>query len=304
MHTLDWNDLRYVQAVADAGSLVRAARALGVNHTTVLRRIAALEEQLGVRLFERLPSGYALTAAGEEVVLVARQMGETVAGVERRLMGKDLRLTGTVRLATTDTLALTVLGPHLAAFARASPEVTIELTASNTMVSLTRRDADIALRPSKQPPENLVGRKCSEVAIGLYASPAYLERTPARRELLDHTWVGPDESLSGTTIGRWMARELGGGKVALKADSLVVLREAALAGMGVSPLPCYLGDTAPGLRRVRPPVPELATELWLLTHEDLQRTARVRALLDHLALAMTAERDLLEGRRPLRPPER
>jgi len=149
MHRLDWTDLQHALAVAETGSLAGAARALGVNHTTVLRRLNGLEGRIGVRLFERLPAGYALTTAGEEVLGVARGLGATVATLERRLLGRDLRLSGTLRVATTDTLALTILMPHLAAFRAAHPGIELEVTLSNAMANLTRRDGEelLAIAP-------------------------------------------------------------------------------------------------------------------------------------------------------------
>lgn len=298
MHRLPWTDIQYLLAVADQGALAAAARVLGVSHTTVLRRVGAAERSLGVRLFERLPTGYALTPAGEELAAAARRMQETLDAVERRLAGRDLALTGTVRLTTTDTLAASVLPGVLARFSAAHPEVQLELTTTTAFVSLTKRDADIALRPTSKPPEHLIGRRIAEVAFAIYAAPAYLARVPARRDLARHTWLGVDDSLAATTVGRWMAAELAGIAPVLRADTLTALAHAAAAGHGVAALPCYLGDSRPALRRIRGVVPELATQLWVLAHEDLRDTARIRAVTDWLHAQLGAERDLFEGRRP------
>ncbi len=293
---LDWDDLRYALAVAEHGSLAGAARALGVNHSTVLRRLTMFEERLGVRLFERLPTGYTLTAGGAELVATAREIGHAVTELERRVAGQDLRLTGPLRVTTTDTLALSVLGPMLAAFKAQHAGVDLELIVANAHLDLARRDADVAIRPARAPPETLVGRKVSDVAFAVYASARHF---PRREEAsLDaHPWVAPSESLAATTVARWLARELPGARVALRADSFCAIAHAALNGLGLAALPCYLGDTTPGLHRVSDPLPELATELWLLTHGDLRRTARVRTFLDFMADALARERDLVEGRR-------
>ncbi len=297
-HNLDWSGLQFVLAVAEKGSLVTAARELGVNHTTVLRRIRAFEHQIGARLFDRRTTGHVLSPAGEALVAAARTMRETLLDAERRIAGEDLRLEGSVRLTTTDTLAHTILPRALASFGAAHPDVRVDLSTTNTFLSLTRRDAEVAVRPSKAVAPSYVGRRVSEVAIAIYASPAYLERAPARTDLAKHRWILPDESLAQTTIGRWSARELGDARVALRADSLTAIHHAAISGIGVAALPCYLGDTTRALRRVRGPVPELATELWVLTHEDLKRTARIRAVTDWLVAQLSEERDLLTGRRP------
>ncbi len=305
MHSrlIDWEDLRYVLAVADASSLASAARALGVNHTTVLRRVNAFEERLGLRLFDRLPTGYALTAGGEELLGAARAMAETVTALERRLGGRDLRLEGSLRVATTDTLMVSVLPALLAAFRREHPGITVEVAASNLFANLTKRDADVAIRPAADPPEALVGRRVSGVAFAVYGAPAYLaERAPVADgrtpDLAAHRWVAPDDSLAGSTVARWMRAEVPGAEVALRCDSLVTLRAAAEAGLGLAALPCYLGDASPeALRRVGGPVPEMTTSLWVLTHEDLRRTGRVSAFTEFMAGALGRERDRLEGRR-------
>ena len=294
---MDWNDFRYVLVVADAGSLSGGARALGVNHTTVLRRIAAFEADVGVRLFERLPSGYVLTPGGDALAAAARQMAETVTGVERRVLGQDLRLSGVVRVATTDTLSLAVLPRLFARFREAHPDVQVEMNTSNLAADLTRRDADLAIRATKNPPENLVGRKLAKIAYALYASAAYLERHPARKALAKHLWVAPDDSMASTTVGRFMTREVPDAAVSFRANSLATLARAAAAGLGVAGLPCYLGDSAPDLQRVRGPLPDYTVDLWVLTHADLRNTARVRAVIESVSEGLLETRSLLEGRR-------
>lgn len=294
MHSTNWDDLRYALAVAEAGSLAGAARALGVNHTTVLRRVAGFERALGLRLFERLPTGYALTAGGEELVAAARAIGAGVASLERKLAGTDLRLEGTLRLTTTDTLMASVLPPVLAAFRAEQPGIELEVSVANAVANLTRRDADVAIRPASAPPETLVGRRAAGVAYAVYAAPGWSAATG----LADQDWIGPDDSLAGTSVARWLRRERPGARFALRADSYVAMREAAAAGLGLAALPCYLGDSSANLRRVGPPLPGLASELWVLTHADLRRTARVRAFTEHAAAALAGLRDLVEGRRP------
>jgi DNA-binding transcriptional LysR family regulator len=296
MHSLGWTDLQHLLAVADAGSLAAGARAIGVNHTTVLRRVLAFERRLGVKLFVRSQAGYALTAAGEEVAAAARAMQEHVHDIERRVAGRDLRLTGSVRVTTTDTLAVTIVPPVLAAFTREHSAIRLELTTTTVMVNLSKRDADIAVRPTSAPPPNLVGRRLATIGFAPYASPAYLDRVPARRALERHEWIAPDDSLASSTVGRWMAR-LAVTPV-LRADTLTAMASAASAGHGVVVLPCYFGDSLAGLRRVRGPIPEMGTELWVLTHADLRNAARIRALMDHLVARLGAERALIEGRVP------
>lgn len=298
MHNLPWTDLQHVLAVAEHGSLASAARALGVNHTTVLRRIRALERRLGVRLFDHLRTGYALTTAGEELAAAARQMQDTAHAIERRLFGKDLQITGTVRVTTTDTLAVTLMPAALARLQGAHPEIRLELTTTTALANLSKRDADVAVRPTVQPPAHLVGRRVAEVAFAIYGAPAYFARMPAKRDLARHAWLAPDDSLASTTIARWMSRELAGIRPVLRADTLTALAHAAIAGHGIVALPCYLGDSLRGLRRARGVTAEMKAQLWVLTHEDLRSAARIRAVTDGLFDALVRDRDLIEGKRP------
>jgi len=296
---LDWEDLHTVLAVADCGSLAGAARRLGVNHTTVLRRIGGFEQRLGLRLFDRLPGGYALTAGGEELAAAARGMAATVEALERRLAGQDLRLEGTLRVATADTLTASLLPPLLAQFRELHPGIVLEVTTANLMANLTRRDADVAIRPVLDPPETLVGRRVAGIAFAAYAAASH----PAARSgtVAAHPWVAPDDSLAGTSVARWMRRALPEATIALRADSLVEVCRAARAGIGLAALPCYLGDATEGLVRIATPTVPEAAALWVLTHKDLRRTARVSAFTEFAAAALARQRDLLEGRRPAVP---
>ncbi len=295
MTELAWDDLRYVLAVADAGSLAGAARTLGVNHTTVLRRVDAFEKRLGLRLFERLPTGYVLTAGGEELIATARHIDDTVTNLERKLAGQDLRLSGAIRVTTTDTLMGSILPDILAAFRAAHPGISIEVALSNVMFNLTKRDADVAIRPASNPPKTLVGRRIAEIAHAIYGSPSYLAKHRKTEDLVAHQWVGPDDTLATTSIAQWMRSKLPGSEITLRADSLLGLRQAALAGLGLAALPCYLGDTCPGLVRVHRPIVAMQTELWILTHEDLRHTARIRTFTEFAAKALGRHRRLIEG---------
>lgn len=300
-HRINWEDLRFVLAVAETNSLAAAARALGVNHTTVLRRVGSFEQRLGVRLFDRLPSGYTLTAGGEELLAVARRMAETVTELERRLTGQDLRLEGSLRITTTDTLMASILPSILAAFRQRHPGVLLEVSTSNALANLSHRDADVAIRPAVDSPDALVGRRIANVAFAVYAAPSYLqERGLGSSDKIDFAgerWIGLGDALASTSVSRWMRATLSAPAV-LRCDSLVTAREAAAAGIGLTALPCYLGDTTPGLVRIGSPVAAMTRELWLLTHEDLRRTARVSAFTEFAGQALAKHRPLFEGRDP------
>lgn len=293
--SLDWNDLRLLLAVIQEGTLSGAARRLGVTHSTVFRRLGAIEKGMGVRMFERFRDGYVPTPAGETAAASAARLEDEVLALERRLSGQDLRPSGTVRITTTDTL-LSVLMRHVPAMRARYPEIKIEIGISNTMANLTRREAEIAIRPTPDPPEILVGRRVADIAHAIYGSGAYLERRDGW-DVLAHEWIGLDDALAGTVIARWMHENLHGAPVSCRVDALAALREAALAGLGLALLPCYVGDVATGLRRFTArPLAAPRSALWLLTHDDLKRTGRIRATLDFLAKALASERKLLEGR--------
>lgn len=292
---MEWDDLRVVLAVSREGTLSSAARRLGVTHSTVFRRLGAIEEQIGVRLFERFRDGYVPTPAGETAAEAAARLEDEVLTLERRLSGQDLRPSGVVRITTTDSLG-TILMRHLPAMRAVHPEIQFEVAISNAMANLTRREAEIAIRPTPEPPEILVGRRVADIAHAIYGSRAYLSRHE-EKELSAHDWIALDDALASTVIGRWIHENLRAAHITCRVDALPALRDAALAGLGLALLPCYLGDPAPGIRRLtQKKMTEPRSALWLLTHDDLRRTARIRATLDFLAKAFASERALFEGR--------
>lgn len=294
-HRIDWDDLRFALAVAEGGSVAAAARRLGVNHTTVLRRIQAFEASHKIRLFDRLPTGYALTAEGEQLAAAARSIDETVATLERRMSGRDLKLEGVIRVTTTDSLMATVLPQHFASFRAKHPRITIELAQTNTRLNLTKRDADIAIRPARHLPTPLIGHHISDIAFAVYGADRYLGDC-SHEDLKDHVWLGGDELLANSPVASWMHEHVSDVRIAFRADSFVALSHAVQAGLGVAALPCCLGDRMPGLKRIFGPVQGLSTRLWLLTHRDLSGAARIRAFMVHMQEALSTERACLEGR--------
>ena len=295
----DWSDLRSFLAIARAGSLQGAARTLGVNHSTVFRRLNALEARLGVRLFDRLARGYALTVAGEHMLASAERVEDEILGLERRLLGGDVRLSGVLRVTTTDTLVHGLLGPHLRSFQAAYPAIELELITGNAFFDLSKREADVALRPSRHPGDAMVGRRLAAIAVALYGARDYVAargRPASTADLSGHALITGDASLGHLPATRWLAERTPTGATVLRCNSWLSQLAAARAGLGLAALPCFLADPAPELIRILPPEPALAGELWLLTHADLRRTARVRAFMETLARGLRRERPRLEGR--------
>lgn len=286
---MNWDDLQYFLAVCRRGSVSGAASLLQVNHSTVLRRLANLEGSLGVTLFDRLPGGYALTSAGNELAESLGGVVEQIESAQRQLMGADLSIQGVVRLTTTDTLAQGLLMPTLAAFRRQHPQVQLQLVVNNSFSSLTQREADVAVRGTNRPPDNLVGRHVGTIRTGLYASRAYLKTLGRRPAPDDHRWVAPDDSLSHLEQAKWLRANVPAERIAFRADTLVGMVEAVAQGLGVGLLLCPLADARPELTALAPPSPSLDTQLWVLTHPDLRQVARVRAFAQFLVDALSSD---------------
>lgn len=293
---LEVRDLMLVYAVANAGTVAKAATDLGVHQATVFRRLDALERDLGVRLFERARGGYALTRAGDRVRALAERMRADLYAVEHELRGQDRRPQGMVRVTTTDTLVMSLLTPMFAKFRAHHPGIELQVNASNQFLTLTEREADVAIRPTREVPENLVGRAISGVAMAVYAAKDYLRRAPERQDLSVHTWIGTDESLAQVVAARWLRVNYPRAAVAYRINTLLGMWQAARSGLGLAVLPCYLADGDPELLRVRPPLPELANKLWLLTHPDARKTARIATFLRFISGELSAQRAILEGR--------
>jgi DNA-binding transcriptional LysR family regulator len=280
--SLEWSDLQFFVAVCERGSIGGAAQALGVNHSTVLRRIANLEATLDVRLFDRLPRGYALTAHGQELATGVAGVQDQVDAAQRRVTGADLALSGLIRLTAPDTLVQRLLLPLLGEFQRDHPQVQLEIVGNNQFLNLTQREADVAVRGSNSPPENLVGRRVGRIQTALYSSREYLSSLGAEEGEADWRWVGHDDSLAHLLSAKWMHKHVAPERVGIRVTSLVAMAEAVAAGCGVGWLLCPLADAMPGLVQLREPPADLDTQIWVLTHPDLKRVARIKALTDFL----------------------
>ena len=295
MRAFDWDDLRFALAVASGGSLAAGGRLLGVNHTTVLRRIAALEKRLGARLFERLPSGYALTPLGEELVEAARGVDEAVGRLELKLAGADLKVSGPVRVTTTDTLAVSLLPEILGELKLAHPGIEVELTTSNLFLNLTRREADVAIRPADDPPDVLFGRRISAIGFAVYGKRAARRdgrcrlpswraihgspRTTACRQRRRHAGLHPPCPSRYRGARRFLRDDGGARRGRARPCRAALLSRRPLAT----------------LMRMSQPIEAMRTSLWLLTHEQLRRTARIRIFLEFVGAALAKRRKAIEG---------
>ncbi|NNE22427.1 MAG: LysR family transcriptional regulator [Rhizobiales bacterium] len=294
MHKLDWSDLQYILAVAQQGSLAGAARFLSVNHSTVLRRINAFEQSQGVRLFERQRTGYRLTGEGQQLLEAAQDVEGVVNSLERKIAGKDLRLAGAIRLTTTDSFLFRLLGPHLAEFQKAYPDIVLNVRVTNHVLSLTRRDADVAIRPGRTIPAPLVGARICDLNFALYASPAYW-RDHKNMDTKALSWLGLDDALSDAPPGRWLRANIADERIVFTADTFLAVQQAAEHGLGITVLPCFLGDQSQGLVRASDILEPCQNGLLILTHKDLMQTARIKTFTEFMRAALASETSRLLG---------
>jgi len=303
MPELDWSDLRYALAVGNTGGLAAAARQLGVNHTTVLRRLDALEARLGARLFERARQGYQPTEAGALVLDQARRMADQAEEIERRVAGRDRELTGLLRVTTAFVVMEHLLPQPLADFARTYPGIEVEVVENAFLVDLSRRhadesagwsrrEADVALRLSHQVADHLVGRPLGDTHCRVYArrgAPGMPQSVQPMAHLLrDAPWVAFERDSQARVYDQWMRQHLANANVRLRVDIFNAVAAVLHTGVGVGILPTFMAGRHPELVAVSEPIPELSVPVWMLTHPDLRQTARVRAFMQHVGDAVAA----------------
>jgi len=288
---LAWDDFRIVNAIADARSLPGAAQRLGINHSTVFRRLGQIEKTLGATLFERHRTGYTLTPAGEEMVTLAQQIDENITSFTRKIAGQEIAPAGELRVTTNDSLLIHLLTPVFAGFHRRCPDVRLDVVLANQALNLSKRDADVAIRATDKPPENLVGRRVATIAWALYGGAA----TVAPERPFDQDWVSLGDNLATLKVVSFVQEHVPPQRIVYRVNTVLGLAEAIEAGLGLGHLPCFIGDRRPGLVRLAPPEPDFAAELWLLTHPDLRHSPRIRVFLDFVAAEIAKQRHLIEG---------
>lgn len=291
---LEWNDLAVILAVGRAGTLSGAARELGLNHSTIFRKVNAIEERVGVRFFDRLPSGYRPTEAGEATLACAERIESEVHALGREILGQDMRIRGHVRVTAMEALASLVLPGPLAELSRRHPGLTIEIVGTVLPLSLSRREAELAVRATRKPPDASFGRKICRFRFGAYASPSYLEGR-ANVPLAQRDWCLLQGVADWLVPAVWKKRPEADEHTVLSCSSTLSVVEATAAGGGMALLPSYVGEADSRLVRVGDFFEHLTLDLWLLTHPDLRQTARVRVLMDFLYEVLSERRALFEG---------
>ena len=275
----DWEEIRTFLAVARAGTLAASGRALGVDYTTVGRRVRALEKELGLTLFERVRDRYVLTEAAEGLREAAERMEDGALSLERRALGADRTLSGVLRIATTDALARILVLPALRALHERHPDIRAHLLTGPARLNITRREADVAVRYVPPDSGELVGRRIARIATAFYASRDYLARRPVPAQsssLRGHDVVAPEEGM------RTWSRPLPDARYVLRANNMSALVLAVSLGIGLGALHCWMADPLPELVRLWPEEPIEHDDVHLVLHQDVRRTGRVRAFAEAL----------------------
>lgn len=285
MGRFDWDDLRFFLAVARAGRLTVAARRLGADHATVSRRITALETALKAKLFERRPQGYALTEHGERLLAKAEAMETEALAASSEIGGADLALSGAVRIGAPDGFGTMFLGPRLARLAQTYPDLEVQLIAMPRLLSLSKREADIAISLAPPKEGKIVARKLTDYRLRLYASRDYLSRAaPVTKpeDLFEHVVVGYIDDMIFTPELDYLDEVAKGLRARVQSSNLIAQRNATLAGAGICVLPDFLAANDPDLVCLLPGEVSLTRSFWLIVHADLKDVARVRAIVDFL----------------------
>jgi DNA-binding transcriptional LysR family regulator len=289
---IDWDGLRYFQAVAAVGTLTNAASRLRVRHTTVARRLDRLEQALGARLFLRNPRGYVLTSVGERLLESVEAIRARVDEVTRLAGGEDLELAGAVRVATADVLATHVVLPALRPLLESTSGLEVAVVSDTRQHDLARREADLAVRLGQSNEPHLIAKSIARVGFGLYGA-RNLRKTVA---LAQARYVGFDESVGPQPHDRWFASHALEGRVVFRANRQQTLLEAIRLGVGLGILPCMAADADASLVRIQGPSEIFSRELYVVMHADVRHARRVRAVVDAIETHVAAERKRIAGR--------
>jgi DNA-binding transcriptional LysR family regulator len=296
---VDWSDLRYLLAVARHGSTTAAAKALGVNQSTVHRRLAELERQLGRRLVERYPTGYRLTALGEELRLLAERVEAGVHDFERLAASSEIDLVGTVRVTCPETVGYRMMKtPLLDSFHSRYPKLRIELMMVDRVLDLAKGEADVAFRTAPPQDDALVSRKLADVLWGVFASRSYIEKHGQPEQAADinkHQIIGFGGIIAGHPAAGWLRSVAGDARIAAVCTTTPALMLAVKSGAGLAPLPIAAVKNEPDLVRLLGSAPVLTLHFHLVFHRDMRRTPRVRAFCDFVSEEIKAFRELLVG---------
>jgi DNA-binding transcriptional LysR family regulator len=294
----DWNDLRYLLAIAREGSTLSAAKSLGVSQPTVQRRLAALEERIDRKLVEHHPTGYRLTELGKALFPHAVDVERSVEGFRRQLMSAGEELTGTLRVTCPEGMASRLLAPVIEAFREKYPELRVDLIMTDRRLDLAKGEAEVALRLHEPGDDSLIARKIADSPWAIFASPLYIKRRgrpPRWEDLNQHAIIEFAGELADNHAARWLRENAPKATIAIRGNSMLGVLAAVKSGAGLAPLPMLLGTSEEGLEPVLESIPEINSKLYLVMHADLKRTPRVRAFCDFVIAEIARLRPLIAG---------
>jgi DNA-binding transcriptional LysR family regulator len=292
----EWDDARHFLAVHRKGSLSAAAKQLGVNQSTVGRRLLTLEEHLGAKLFFRTRDGYRIAPAGERLLPHAERMEDEATAIAREIAGGEASLTGSVCVTAGDLFGPVVIAPLLVAIHARYPDIDLELDTDNRLRSLTKREADIAVRIGNVAESGVAARKACDFGSAVYASKAYLAAhgRPRDGDWAGHHFIGFSETRE-IMEARWIEEHAAKGRVVFRGKGSLPQLVMAKAGLGIAALPCYAGDAEPELVRLIPASQIMKASVWLVVHEDMRHAGRIRACIEMLADGLRAQSRLIRG---------
>lgn len=295
----DWNDLRFLLAIAREGSTLAAAKTLNVSQPTVQRRLAALEASIRRRLVERHPTGYRLTEFGKLLLPHAEEVERSVAALRRQIASGGQDLGGTLRITCPEGMASRLLAPLIESFRARYPELRVDLIMTDRRLDLANGEAEIAVRIHEPGDGSLVARRIAESPWAIYASRSYVRlhgRPHSFADLQHHAVIAFGGELAGNHAGRWLEETAPLARIAATGNSMLGMLAAVKSGAGLAPLPMLLGGSDDDLQAVLGPVPELGTKVYLVMHSDLRSIPRVRAFCDFIVAEIDRFRPLLTGR--------
>jgi DNA-binding transcriptional LysR family regulator len=286
----NWDDYRLILALARAKTLRGTATALGINHSTVSRRLTSLNANAATPVFEPVRGGYQPTSFGQTLVDAAEQIEMINLSSERIRRAQEQTLSGRITLSVPTAMGQYLLLDELAQFCGLYPHIDLQIYASYQFANLDKSEADIVVRGTDHPPDHLVGRRLFSYAVSYYCHKDYLEQTPAQ----DRRWIGrPGDGDNPDWIQRSPYPDI---PVGLQLADIDTRHAAAVNGLGLTRGACFMADPDPRLVRLAGAKPNPFQDIWVLTHPDLKNTPRIKALMQLIAATLTAKRDLLEGR--------
>ena len=282
----NWDDLKFILAVAKAGSVNSAAQVLGKNHATVLRRIASFENARGITVFQRSAKGYVVTPKARPIIEALEKVEASVDAMERAIASKEETLEGKVFVTSTDSLCRTILPPIVKGFLELHPKVSLEMIATNSRLDLAKLDAEMTVRPAVALPPDLVGNRAGKLRLGIYGAPKYLSSRNSDK-LNEHRWLVTSGVLKHSPVGDWQSR-ISPDNIAFSSDSFVTLADIAETGLGLAVLPTFIGDASDALSPFQAISIDLQTDIWVAAHKDLFDTPRISELVEFFTDAISA----------------